>query len=262
MIEMIFIATFIAEMTFRLTFIVCLLLLMCVCQSLAEKLVDSFVALFDTTSRRRSKRVTFAKGLVTAPTTRPCDDKHQVAPILRVKRGPISFEERQAITRLDFEINNVLGSRMPREYFSTKRGNNVNVWAHNCLKYKNCPPREFFDMFIFREHFKEGYAANNSGLQTVLEEEFVEDDEANARDECFSLDTDQDDEDCRPTVSSEDDSQDCDTTCKKEEIMPQPITLRRSPRLAKLAKSLEPQLPPRRSARLRKKPRVDYSVFV
>lgn len=310
------------EMIFLLTFIVLFILVTCVSLwpahflSLAEKVATFFVELFMKQPRllyRRPKRVSFAKSLVTAAAP-GANGNQQVVSILRVKRGPISFTERQEITRNDFEISNILGRPMPREYKSTSYGNNMNVWAHNCFVYKNCPRREFFDSFIFRQHFRGGYTVNNSGLETVLEE-FSEDDEANAQNEhsnlaidqddekcrptvfseddhfngwndarndedfledneCPGLDTDQDDEDCRPTVSSEDDYiNDRDTTCKKEGrvdldeddvseiVKPPPITLRRSPRLAKLAKSLTPQQPPRRSERLRKKPRVDYSVF-
>ena len=290
--------------------------------------VEVFVA------RRSSKRVSFVKGFV-AEADRASDtyDNPVVKPILRVKKEGISFEERQRMSRNDLEISNILCRRMPREHYeSSRRDNHFNVWAHACFLYNNCPPLKFFDSFLFRQHFKKGYAVNNSGLPTVLEEteedtaeeckqqaeetqevsvrrrrwrltrcprkaprlrkmsdedlpvprrlsfddvadccdelpakfdSAIEDNnEIDAQDEYCSLDIHQDDEDCRPTTSSEDDGQDCDTPCnEEEEILPPPIELRRSPRLAKLAKSLEPRQPPRRSERLRKKPRVDYSVY-
>ncbi len=247
-----------------------LLFMLVVCMSLwpaqflrlAEKVVTFFVEKFFVKKQpRRSKRVSFVKGLVTEA-ARASDRDTQVVSILRVKKGSISFEELKIMTRNDFETNNILGRRMPKSYYrSCKRGTKLNVWAHNCLAYNNCPPPKFFDSFIFRQHFRKGYAVNNSALPMVLEETELEEEEADiiTQDDfpdgqCIFTVEEEQQEDGQEEIQEEEHKEDQEVSIARVEIPQAPPVLQRSKRLAEKRECTNP----RRSERLKNKPRIEY----
>lgn len=190
--------------------------------------------------------------------------------------------KRQRVDRIHEEAPPMDTTSLPTKNKKISRCNAAKAWFYQTSVNNNCAPPEFSESYNFQESVGrgKGYIVNYFAMPVIREH--VEDDDEGANDEdgelsfaateeeCSNLAINQNEEQSRPTACSDNDDvketfpSDVNVNVgysNQNATSDEPIPLRRSIRIAKLATSLEKPTSPRRSERLKNKPRVDYSIF-